>query len=297
MMPNQVDSPETVPVERIEDGGHACLTYEDDATLWPALTVFTWAGVAKGQKVLLVLDSDDLRDDEAAARMDGGSGRIEAARTNGQVVLTRAPSFYMPDGTFDPKRQRDTVAAGIEQARRDGWPGFRGAGSGNWASEHGCDTDMAEYESLIGPVVADAEFSAICWYDRRRCNDYLVAAARELHPIQVMDRLNAIDVVAAPGGAPAAATSVALFTHGGLTNNLNATLERLIDQGAARFEIDLRDLSFIETQSAAELIDFAASLPEGCSVTVRCGPLLELLLRGIGADEVAQLRLVADEEP
>lgn len=296
VLQDQGRSPETMAVEQLEDGDHACLTYADDAVRWQVLTVYTWAGTTKEQKVLLILDPDDLRDDEVAARMDGGSGRIEAAWANGQVELRRTPSFYLPDGRFDKERQRKAFVDEVERARCAGWSGLRGGAAMNWMPGVGWDArEIVDYESSVGPVFADGSYTAICWYDRRRCSDYLVAAAREVHPIEVMDRLNAIDVAPAPEGAPVVATSAELFAHGGLTDSVGATLDRLASRGTSQFELDLRDLSFIEAHCATQLIDFAASLPVGSRVTFRCGLLLELLLRESGADTVAQLQLVVEE--
>lgn len=293
---DQGNSSKAVPVEKLRGGDHACMAYADDEVLWQALTVYTWAGLAGGDRVLIVLDDDDLRDSEAVARMDGGGGRVESAWTNGQVELKRTSSFYFPDGVPDMERQLRTHNGEVMRARRDGWSGLRGAGDLNWAPARGWGTDQVmDFESSVGAVFADGGFTAICWYDRRRCNDFLVASAHEVHPIHIMDRLDAIDVVTVPDGAPAP-TSVAVSTQGELTQNLDATLGKLLGHGTSRFELDLRDLSFMEARCATQLISFAASLPEGGRVTVRCGSVLALLLRGFGSDAVTQLRVIPEQE-
>jgi hypothetical protein len=285
--------PKTASVEGLHDGDHACLTYADDEVLWQALTVYTWVGLVDGQRVLIVLDPDDLRDDEAVARMDSG-GRVDAAWAAGQLELQRSTSFYFPDGTLDKERQLAAYASEIARAHRAGWSGLRGAGSVNWAPGRGWGaTEVADFESSVGVVFADGNFTAICWYDQRRCNDFLVAAAREVHPMQIMSRLDALDVAAVPDREPAA-TPVAVGASNQLTPSLATALDGLLDRGLSRFELDLTDLSFMETDGAIQLINFADSLTEGGRVTVRCGPVLALVLRGLGSDRVAQLDIITE---
>jgi hypothetical protein len=54
------------------------------------------------------------------------------------------------------------------------------------------------------------------------------------------------------------------------------------------FELDLRNLCFMEAHSAWQLISAAAALPEDSRVTIRCGPLLEVVVRGLGSGAVPQ---------
>jgi hypothetical protein len=268
----------------------------DDEVQWQALTTYAWAGLVEGQKVLIILDPNDLRDDEAVARMDGGSGVVEAAARTGQLGLKRTASFYVPDGRINSERQQAKYAGEIEQADRDGWSHLRVAGDMSWALSHGvADDEVLDYEASVGPLFADRRFTAICWYDRRRFSDYLVAAAQDVHAVEVMERLGAIDVTGAPHAGPAAA-SVALSAGGQLTESMHAELKRLTAQGAIQFDLDLTDLSFMEAHCASQLISFAASLPEGGKVAIKCGPLLELLLRGLGCDFAHQLELTVVHE-
>jgi hypothetical protein len=281
----------TVPAERIQAGDHAGMACPDREVQWQVLTTYTWAGLADGHKVVIVLDPNDLRDDEIVTHLDAGSGMVETAMRTGQLALKRTPSFYLPDGRFDRERQCETIAGEIERAHREGWSHLRLAGDMSWAVDQGLsDEEVLDYEASVGPVFADGRYTAMCWYDRRRFSDYLVAAAQEIHPVFVMERLGAIDVAGPPDAEPAAA-SAALSASGQLTESLDARLKRLAARGVVEFDLDLTDLSFMEAHGASQLISFAASLPDGGRVTVRCGPLLELLLRGLGCDTVPQLEL------
>ncbi len=52
----------------------------------------------------------------------------------------------------------------------------------------------------------------------------------------------------------------------------------------------------MEAHAAWQLIGFARALPDGDTLDVRCGPILEAVLRGLGSDDVRQLRLRTETE-
>lgn len=286
----------TVPVERLRGGDHSCLTVTDSETPWQVLTAHTWTGLAKGEKVLIVMDPSDLSDDEAVARMDGGSGRVETARDSGQVVFNRNTSVYLPDGRFDMRRQLTTNAAVNEDAHSEGWPGLRYAADMSWALRPGVDGDMVvDYEATVAELFANRDVTAICWYDQLLFADYFVAAVRGVHPLQVMERLDAIDVKTTPTGGRIAG-SAEPSTREEFVKVLRETLERPTGRGAAHFELDLTDLCFMEAHCAGQLISFAAGLPDDSTLTIHCGPLHDLVLHGLGAATVPQLRIRVEEE-
>ncbi|MBP2328397.1 hypothetical protein JOF56_008782 [Kibdelosporangium banguiense] len=283
-------------MDRLRRGDHSCTAFTDDEAHWQVLTAYTRTGLAEGEKVLIILDPHDLSDDEVVARMDCGSGRVEAAWDSGQLVLTRSPSFFdFPGGRFDKQRHAEIFEREIELAREEGWSGLRNAGDMGWVLEQGLsDDEVVDYETSVEALFADGRFTAICWYDQRRFSDYLVAAASEVHPLQVLERLDAIDVVRTTKGGRIAGAAE-LPTREKFTEALRMALERPGSRGPFHFELDLTDLTFMEAHCAWQLISFAGSLPEGSKVVVSCGPLVELSLRGLGVDTVPQLELRVEE--
>ncbi|MBP2329416.1 hypothetical protein JOF56_009801 [Kibdelosporangium banguiense] len=273
------------------------MAFTDVEARWQVLTAYTRTGLVRGEKVLLVLGHSDLSDDDAVARMDDGSGHVESARDSGQLMITRNTSFYMPDGSFDKERQLETARTECDRAYREGWPGIRVAADMNWALEPGVDSEeVVDYEASLEPLFADSRYVAICWYDQRRFSDYTVGAMRAVHPLQVMERLDAVDVTQTRDGTRIAG-SAELSTRGEFTEALREALKQQPDTHAPfHFELDLTDLTFMEAHCAWQLISFATSLPEGSKVTVRCGSLLELVLRGLGSADVPQLQLNVAEE-
>ncbi len=168
---------------------------------------------------------------------------------------------------------------------------MRVAADMTWALQPGVDSEeVVDYEASVEPLFADPRLSAICWYDQRRFSDHVVAATRAVHPIQVMERLDAVDVTRTPNETRIAGSSE-LSTREEFTAALREALKQPDIRAPFHFELDLTDLCFMEAHCAWQLITFAAALPEGSKVTIRCGPLLELVLRGLGSDTVPQLQL------
>jgi hypothetical protein len=273
------------------------MAFTDVEARWQVLTAYTRTGLARKEKVLLVLDPSDLSDDDAVARMDDDSGQVKAARDSGQLVVERNVSVYLPDGRFDKERQLTAAAPMIENVQGEGWRGLRAAADMTWALRSGVDLDeVIDYEVSIGPMVTIPGVTGICWYDRRRFSSYWVAAAQAAHPIQVVERLDAVRITQSPRGWRIVG-SAELSTRGEFTEALSEALKQPDSGAPFHFELDLTDLCFMEAYCAWQLISFVASLPESTKVTVRCGPLLGVVLRGLGSDTVPQLELSVDEEP
>ncbi|MFF3345371.1 MEDS domain-containing protein [Streptomyces sp. NPDC002779] len=262
----------TVPVERLRLGDHACLEAEDGESAWAVFTAYTRTSLARREKVLLVLDPDDLQDDEVVALLDqDGTGAAEAARSRGQLSLKRTPQMYLPDGGFHQERTIEAYRAEVEAAHAEGWAGLRVAADMGWAAQAGVDGgSLLDYEASVAPLFADPLFTAICWYDRRRFGETLLDGMARTHPLRVTE---------SPG------------TRTDYVEVLREAVSRQHPTGPARIALDLRDLCFMEAHCAWQLIGLAGSLPPGSEVTVRCGELLALLLRQLGADQAPQLVL------
>lgn len=283
----------SVPVERLRPGDHACLSFTDVEARWQVLTAYTRSGLARGEKVLLVLDPDDLGDDEATSLLDGGTGAALTARANGRLELRRNLAVYLPDGRFCGQRQVDAYDAEVTRARGEGHRGLRVGADMAWAARaEVSDEQLLDYEAIVEPLFADRLLTAICWYDRDLFTDHLVTAVRTVHPLQVLERLDALDVTTAPGGA-----RITGVPGPGAREDFSTALRSLLhgrpDPAAYRFELDLTDLGYMEAHCAWQLIRFAAALPEHNTLVVRCGPILETVLRGLGSDDVPQLEVRA----
>ncbi|MER7573722.1 MEDS domain-containing protein [Streptomyces sp. NPDC126514] len=261
----------TVPVERLRLGDHACLESGDGESAWAVFTAYTRTSLARREKVLLVLDPDGLQDDEVVALLDrDGSGAAEA-RSCGQLSLKRTPQMYLPDGAFHRERTIEAYRGEVDGAYAEGWSGLRVAVDMGWAAKAGIDSDrLLDYEASVAPLFADPLFTAVCWYDRRRFGNTLLDGMARTHPLRVTEH---------PG------------TRTDYVEILREAVSHPHPAGPARIALDLRDVCFMEAHCAWQLIDLAGSLPPGSEVTVRCGELLALVLRQLGADRAPQLVL------
>lgn len=290
----------TVPVERLQLGDHACMGAggdgDDGESPWKVFTAYTRTSLARGEKILLVMDPDDLSDDEVVSLLDRGGGQVVTARASGQLSLKRNTEMYVPDGRFLEQRTIDAYTAEVDRAFSEGWSGLRVTADMSWASRVNLDQDrLLDYEASVASLFTDPLFTAICWYDRRRFGDGMAADVGKVHPLRVMERLDALDVTESPDGGRIAG-SAEPSTRTEFVEALREALERREDSGPRRVVLDLRDLCFMEAHCAWQLISLASSLPTGSELTVRCGELLGLVLDQLGAVEVPQLVVSVEEE-
>lgn len=257
----------SVPVGALRPGDHACLDVSDAQAHWQVLTAYTRTGLTRGEKVMVVLDPADVGDDDALARLDAGTGQAEAARQSGQLEIIRNTAVYVPDGSFSKERQFRLYSGELERLRAERWTGLRVGADMAWGRRAGVSDDqLLDYEAFMAPLFVDPRLTAMCWYSRHQYADHLVAAMRTVHPLQVMTHLDALEVI------------------------------RTDDSSPLRYSLDLTDLCFMEAHAAWQLVGFARDLPEGDTLDVRCGPILEAVLRGLGSDDVRQLRLHTETE-
>jgi hypothetical protein len=285
----------SIPVERLRGGDHACMDFTDVEARWEVVTAYTRSGLARGEKVMVVLDRSDLGDTDAVTRLDGGTGNAATAWQSGQLVVARNTDVYLPDGRLDKERQIRTYAAVLARTHEEGYAGLRVGGDAAFAPQAGvADDQLADYEAAVAPLFADPHLTALCWYDRQQFSEQIVATMRQIHPLQVMERLGALEVTVSPDGGMIAG-SAELGTRAEFTDALRQMLGRQPSRRGLRFELDLTNLCYMEAHCAWQLIDFAAALPEEGELVVRCGPALEMVLRGLGSDDVPQLELRVEE--
>jgi hypothetical protein len=183
------------------------------------------------------------------------------------LEILRNTAVYVPDGSLSRERQFRLYSDELESVRAEGWTGLRVGADMAWGERADVSDDqLIDYEACMEPLFVDPRLTAMCWYSRHQYTDHLVAAMRTVHPLQVMAHLDALEVTPAEGTSP------------------------------LRYSLDLTDLVYMEAHAAWQLIGFARGLPDGDTLDVRCGPILEAVLRGLGSDDVRQLRLRTETE-
>jgi hypothetical protein len=126
-----------VHVDRLRPGDHACVEFDDVEARWEVLTAFAHIGLARGERVMLVLDPDDLDDAATVVRVDAGTGVVADAHEDGHLVVARNTPPHFPDGRFDADRRRAAYLAATRRAVDDGHRALRVAVSMAWAPRAG----------------------------------------------------------------------------------------------------------------------------------------------------------------
>src|SRR5690606_30057821 len=98
---------------------------------------FAHIGLARGERVMLVLDPDDLDDAATVVRVDAGTGVVADAHEDGHLVVARNTPTHFPDGRFDADRRRAAYLAATRRAVDDGHRALRVAVSMAWAPRAG----------------------------------------------------------------------------------------------------------------------------------------------------------------
>lgn len=274
--------PGTLPVQHMGAGDHAFLCYDGEAPGWDVLAAFVWAGLARGEKVI-VLGPPHLGESEVRARLQEAPGLPAAAGwERAQLELSSMRELILPQRRFTADRQWRRIVEETEAARVEGFSGLRTYIDMGWVADLGAGLDMMmDRERRAGHLFTDGFYSEICAYDRRRFPEPVLEAMCRAHPRNLLPRLGQLrclhgngtlrvigeaDLATAPRFAEALA---GLFRDSGASGAVT---------------VDLRRTGFLSAACADELVRRIARAAAGRPVRVRCSAGHALLLRRLGAD-------------
>ncbi|MFF2654199.1 MEDS domain-containing protein [Streptomyces sp. NPDC058045] len=282
-------------MQHIRPGDHAFLGYGGEGG-WDVLSAFVWAGLAHGERVIVVVPPG-LGTRAAFARLQSAPGPLLATgRATGQLTLATMPELLGPHAPFTVERQAHRIAEEITKARRAGLPGVRACIDRGWTSpsEGRGDSPAEDMGAAPDPVAvaraaeeasahlfADGFYRQICAYDRRRFPPATLAAHCAAHPRNLLPALGQLRALPGPDTLRLIGEAD-LATRDTLTDAL-ATLTPPDAHPAAPHTVDLTGLTFLGTECAAALVEAARPMPGRSGVTLRCRPRDALLLRHLGA--------------
>ena len=109
-----------IGVDRLQPGDHAFLGFSDDEQRWEILTTFTQHGIARDEKVFLLVDVIHSPA-EVAARVAGGQQAARALIDVGRLVVSATPRFGPGgfDGRPTGRRGRPRGVQRAAQRERD----------------------------------------------------------------------------------------------------------------------------------------------------------------------------------
>ncbi len=255
-------------------GDHITATYSADDECRDLLTSYVRTGVQPGQRVVIMLEADDvdLARHLAAAVPDVAPGQL--------VVLMHGAGF---DASGPARIQQliDGLSAVRDQAYADGYQGLFVSVKMAWALRAGFDTaDLVAYGSAANRFFGDGRVAGLCLYDRRRFDKAALTAIAAVHPGPLL-RFTL-------GGWGAH-----LRLSGELDASNSASLPAILDMVAevdSTVLLDASDLRFVDAAGAGAIVRFAASRPNRHTV-VRCTRGVRQALSLVGADTVPSLVL------
>ena len=287
-----------VGVDRLQPGDHAFLAFCDDGDRWDVLTAFTQQGLARNEKVALVIDPGHAPA-WVAARVAGGAAAARSALRERRLVVSSSPRFER--GKFDAGRLVEGVRRRIGTATAEGFSGLRSASEMSLALAPVDHLGQAvEYETALhaalfrGDLGGDLSgpgyprFTALCQWDSRLFGQTeAMAAVHDVHPVTLLPRL---------GTLHAAITGNRLILTGDSDLASRAEWSRALRLLAGRPDdtlvIDISDLSFFDAHSAGGVLRMAAALPEPRRLEVWCRNAQRRMLLALGAKSVARLSIV-----
>ncbi|WP_236242685.1 MEDS domain-containing protein [Streptomyces sp. CC228A] len=278
--------PGTLPVQHMGLGHHAFLCYDGGTPGWDVLAAFVWAGLTRGEKVI-VFGPPDLTPAQLRARLQQAPGPLVAgAYAREQLRSSSMRELILPARRFTADRQWERIAEETEAARAEGYAGLRTYIDMGWVADLGADVEaMMDRERRAGHLFDSGFYSEICAYDRRRFDRPVLEAMCRAHPQHLLPAL---------GELRCRRDGATLYVIGeadtATQERFTAALEDLLTAGrggepGAAATVDLLRTGFLGAGCAGELarvLDRAPALRR--ALRVRCSAGHALLLRRLGAD-------------
>ncbi len=169
-------------IEELRPGDHLCTIYDSDEQHRALLTRFIAAGLARGERVLYVVDArtgDTIR----AYLADAGVDPADAERRD-QLWILAQHDTYLRDDRFDPDAMIELLAEETERARADGFTALRITGEMSWVLRGLPGSErLVEYEAKLNRFFPGRRALALCQYDRRRFDASVLLDVLRTHPL------------------------------------------------------------------------------------------------------------------
>lgn len=288
-MPSGARHAPAIGVDRLQPGDHAFLAFSDDDERLDILGVFTQQGLARGEKVLLLVDVA-VPPERVAARVAGGTVAARRATARGQLVVSDTRRFC-PGG--DAARLADSARQMADAVAGEGYSGLRSATEMSRALtplhsvDQAVEYDAALHESLLG-AGGGRRCTSLCQWDEREFGGAEVLdGVRAIHPVTLLDRDGTLHITVTAAGVRLTGDSD-LSTRA----DFDAALRLLAGQPGDRLVLDITDLSFLDACSAGALLRLAAGLVPPQRLEVRCRNHHRRMLHLLGGRSIRQLSVI-----
>jgi ABC-type transporter Mla MlaB component len=229
----------------IRPGEHACCRFVRAQDRLRAAKTFVHEGLRRGDKVVYLLDADDM--DGLVSELAGESDRVRPAIESGQLEVRPARGAYLPDGSFDVERTLQTMREEHDRARAEGYPALSITGETSWVLHLPPGHEqLAEYEHRFGDVVEGREIVALCQYGYGHFDTATQVDLATAHEVDLSPELAALAQTGCLAGARID-DGQTLRLAGELDFACADALVSLLD---AHFhgplQVDLADLSYVD---------------------------------------------------
>lgn len=170
--------------ERVLEGAHICLIYNNEEERRHIMAKFIESGLEGGERFLYLIDTMPIHDFYTA--MAGYGLDIDNASTN--LIVKDALPVYCPSGFFSCPDMLDVVGKFYQQALNEGCSGARGTGEMSWSLVEGCchREDLMEYEAKLNRILETYPYTACCQYDARRFDGQTIMDILSVHPMMIV---------------------------------------------------------------------------------------------------------------
>jgi DNA-binding MarR family transcriptional regulator/GNAT superfamily N-acetyltransferase len=278
-----------VGVDRLEPGDHAFLAFTNDDERWHILGVFAQQGLARDEKVLLLVDTAHAPA-KVAARVSGGTAAARRAVGRGQLVVSVMPR--LDPGGFAAGRLAE-VARHTGALAGERCVGLRCAAEMAGALTSPASLDRAvEFETALHQTLSaaheDRPYTSLCHWDEREFGGGPVMdAVRAIHPVTLLDRDGTLHVTPTASGIRLTGDSD-LCTRA----EFDAALGALAGLPHRTLVLDITDLSFLDACSAGTVLRLAAGLTPPRRLEVLCRNHHRRMLHLLGGRPIRQLSIV-----
>ena len=279
---------ETVRVDELHGGEHACLTFTDHEERNDLVAEFVGDGLDRGQQVICYTDTtcDELATDLALREIDA-HGAIE----RGQLTIRSSHTDWL---SRQPHSGRMTavIAADLADATAHGFNGLRVSADMSWATRPIAAVEqLVTFEQHCTELFTGAQLTMICQYDRDRFDPVSLAFATDAHDRTVAalayhdTPLLRICRQHRPPGVRIAGELD--YTH---TEPLEQALTEALRLDQV-IHMNLTKLRFIDGDSATAIAKAALTLPPDRHMIVTCPAPVAAVFDAIGASQATQLKL------
>ncbi|MBA3936592.1 MAG: MEDS domain-containing protein [Planctomycetes bacterium] len=150
---------------------HICCFFDSRNQQYETLVPYVLDGLANGEKVLMVMDSEFL--DDHHARLRSGGVAVDAAQANGHLCSHCTDTTYLAGGSFEKARMYRMLEEELQSLPARSFTSLRTFGDMNWALRdmEGID-EIMDYEMTVNDLLAKHDATFMCGYDANRISGH-----------------------------------------------------------------------------------------------------------------------------